>query len=855
MPKQKQYEDALGSVFDFIFTESKKTPDKRKPVKITGVDGTNEYIEAIGAVLEAPGQFVNKTTINAFNDMVNVDIAAIDLGQDGKEKVKLSLLNIRDVLNNDMKFVDKAFARFEDQRKLGKLAWAGEQLSGIVGATWARKYNLDLDTQQALFNLGDSQALVDKSGGFGEKKLAPKLKTRDYLTKVVKGDFGDYRNVSEDVFKKSFGEERGSEIYKSLQQAFKVYDENIKGNNDEKVIVEQLYKVADSNFQTLYPVFESHNMSMKAAQAKADGNLELAENYKKAQKGVEMFASETIRNRFIEKRKNDLKKYKSEIALLKKSNDPKRDEKLKELKSQINEIDKDMRLFELDKTAKKLGEWEGALSSVQGVWAYTAGGQLLPAIISGDFFDERKNTAFKGILQPTVGKKSRSGIDFKVAKDVVGNKFLSKYNQMMTDAYYMTPGSLVKTLYTGEGFAYRAFKQQNKLEKLMGAEKWKDKVDFSQLFGEKGQEYLDSLTSILDQEKFDTISKFYKSNTKLQKLAFNFGAISRAKKTVTDWFQSKFELPAKAARKFVGNVMIKFLKDGAFKNAVNDWIINGGIKILVESAKVAVKAALSAATGGATALVGWAVDILFVVAQNVAMKVAKPVIKVLFAVVVFGVLGAVAMTILPLSLIFVNAKSQYSHVAPNEIVLGQTDYKVPPSGGPGGGTGTPFDGEPLPDGVSCLLGSSQQYDCTQGAGGSYSHSRLPNAIDIGYIGYFYAPSFCGNGNCQVVENGDYPYCNGYAGGQVVFDAEYGGHTYRFKLVHVEMDPGLSVGDELSAGQVVARIMNHSETGSACSTGTHLHLEMWYDGGMVDPYSILTEGAEDGGFGCSLDPCG
>ena len=34
MPKQKQYEDALGSVFDFIFTESQKPPDKRKPVKL-----------------------------------------------------------------------------------------------------------------------------------------------------------------------------------------------------------------------------------------------------------------------------------------------------------------------------------------------------------------------------------------------------------------------------------------------------------------------------------------------------------------------------------------------------------------------------------------------------------------------------------------------------------------------------------------------------------------------------------------------------------------------------------------------------------------------------------------------------
>ncbi len=80
----------------------------------------------------------------------------------------------------------------------------------------------------------------------------------------------------------------------------------------------------------------------------------------------------------------------------------------------------------------------------------------------------------------------------------------------------------------------------------------------------------------------------------------------------------------------------------------------------------------------------------------------------------------------------------------------------------------------------------------------------------------------------------------------------GGHTYRFKLVHVQMDPGLSVGDELGAGQIVARIMDHSETGSACSTGTHLHLEMWYDGAAVDPISIMSEDSGGGGFGCSFD---
>lgn len=89
MPKKKQYEDAMSSVFDFIFTESKKPINKQKPVKVTGVDGTYEYADAIVSVLENPGMFVNKTTVDAFNDLVNPEIAAVDLSaiRDKKSKI------------------------------------------------------------------------------------------------------------------------------------------------------------------------------------------------------------------------------------------------------------------------------------------------------------------------------------------------------------------------------------------------------------------------------------------------------------------------------------------------------------------------------------------------------------------------------------------------------------------------------------------------------------------------------------------------------------------------------------------------------------------------------------------------
>jgi len=860
-PKKKQYEDAMGSVFDFIFTESKKPVNKQKPVKVTGVDGTYEYVDAIAAVLENPAKFVNKTTVDAFNDLVNPELAAVDLGPPGsRERIKFSFLNAKGVLENDMGFVDKAFAKIEADRKLGKLAWAGEQLSGIVAATWARKYGLDFETQNALFNMGSTEVFLDKRQAEKEKKLPAQATNAYYLDKVVKGEFGDYRNIPESVFKQSFGEEKGKQVYSELQKAFKLYDDKVRANESAEEISKSIEKLGESNFEILYPVFESHNMAMKEAKAKAEGNKELADRYKSAQIGVDLFAQKSLRERYIRGKKDELDSYSNRLENLLKSKSPTRDQDIKFVESKIKDLNKELRLFRLQETAKGLGEIDGLISSVKGMWDYTSGGQLVPAILSGDFFDERKNTIFKGQLQPTVTKKmGDSGVEFKAPKMLKGpgSKFLNKYNQMMTDTYYLTPSAWVKTLYTGEGFAYRSFKEQQKFLKMLDEKGLKDLVKMEELLGKESKKYIDYLNQVLDQKDLEKVLKFVKKNERLENLAKRFNMLSKARSNVSEWFKkgipSKFAAQAAALRNRVGGWLLKQVKNGPARKLIKDWVASGAFNVLVMGIKTSIKAAIGATTGGVSLLVDFLIDAVIDVAIKVGMKIAKPIVKLYFSLIIMSILTVVGLLVLGPSLIATFASNQYRHVAPNEVVLGQTDFKVPADGS-GGGGGAPFNGEPLPDGVSCLMGSSQQYDCTQGPGANFSHASLPNAIDIGYIGYFYAPSFCGEGNCQIIENGDYPYCNGYAGGQVVFDAEYGGHTYRFKLVHVQMDPGLSVGDELGAGQIVARVMDHSETGSACSTGTHLHVEMWYDGVAIDPTSILSEDSGGGGFGCSFDSC-
>ena len=86
MPSQKkqQYEDALGSIFDFIYSESQKPADKVKPVKVTGVDGTSEVVDAIGAVLENPLLFVTNNTMESFLEAVDIDMAKFSLTDRGR---------------------------------------------------------------------------------------------------------------------------------------------------------------------------------------------------------------------------------------------------------------------------------------------------------------------------------------------------------------------------------------------------------------------------------------------------------------------------------------------------------------------------------------------------------------------------------------------------------------------------------------------------------------------------------------------------------------------------------------------------------------------------------------------------
>lgn len=834
MPKKNVgYEDAMGSIFDFVFKEAQKPPNKVKPVQVTGLDGASGYADAVTAVLENPLLFVNKTTVDALNDLVNPDLVKVTFGQDSrKDRVGVRLLNVKDVLSGDMSFIDKQFATIEANRKMGRLTWAGASLGGFIAADWARKNNLDFDTQMAFMGAGKQisdpeENLITKNR---QEKLAKEhikspLTKEQYISRY-EGYLGG-RTEAEKAYNNKY--------LPSLKGGF-------KGGLDD------------------YGFLERDNLENKAKEALRNGDKKQAENYLRAASLSEALHSVAYADKYIASNKKTLKSYASKIKNLSKNPTPADLREIETIRGRMKDIDKNLRVLQTQRAATSLGKLEGMVGSVRGLYEYVGGGKLIPAILNGDFFDENKNTVFN--LQPTVSKsiliRDSKGLEFiaangkpleikyHIAKS--GNNALSSaYNKMMTELYYYTPASFLKNLSTGERTAYFLKKQQDKMMKAFGSKG----LDMEKLFGPDGDTYLASLSSVFGAKDLAVIQKFFRSNKAQQELALSFAKIGNLKNKISGFFlgdgpggKGLAGVMYQMRNKF-GTWLTKKWADGAAKDLVETWMKSGGIKILIEGIKTSIKAALGATTGGLGAIVGFAVDIAADVVIKLGYNISKPFIKFFTTVMIFSVVGMVGLIFL-IGSIF----GHFSHVAPTQIKQWDPNFTVS-----AGSSGVPFDGEPLPDGVSCLLGTEGGYSCTQGPGGSHSHSRLPNAIDVGYLGYFYAPTFCGDGNCIILENGDYPGCNGYAGGQVIFTAEYGGHTYKFKLVHVEMDPALSEGDELSAGQIVARIMTLEETGTACSTGAHLHLEMWYDGATVDPSSILREGSESGGFGCGLSSCG
>ncbi|MHC1716503.1 MAG: hypothetical protein AB9915_01225 [Candidatus Dojkabacteria bacterium] len=715
MPKPKQYENAMGSVFDFIFEQSKKSPTKVKPLKVTGVDGTSSYVDAVSAVLEAPLLFVNGNTMGAFQGATSVDIAAFQVGQRASDKIKLNTSDLKDALSDPSGFVNKRFQKIEGARKMQRLAWVGEEMKGILGVVWARKNNLDFETQQAL--LSSSRTGTGSRSEAFSTEMAQRNKT------LIEKNFGSgtvFRQKAD--FERKFGKgAKADDAYKKYQDAFSKY-------NASKDETERSGLLFDRD---LYTLLEGVEIRDKAVSAKT---REEKSGYIAAANMLENSKAFADMKNYIADQKKRKSFFKDEIDKLKKVPGSQTD--IDRYRNKIREIDSGLSSARGFRIGERLGEVEGLYYSYKDL---VFDGNLLPNIITGDFFDPNRNRI--GWLQPSQMKsmyKDSEKIDIHIGKET-GNRFKDLAYDKMNSLYYLSPVAWVNTLYTGEGFAYMAHKGRQKFQKTM-----EDIIasKISKLDGPKIIEALeDSNKKILDmingkltpgEEAMlinslpDPIKKmlgdskgrkifenFMKRDTRLKGLTHTFGTVSRIQGKVYDFFNKvvgervrgtvgRFLLKSKIIQKYAGEL-------------IGRWMVKGGMQLLLKGVVTAITSAIGlVGTPLASAVVGF----LTWIAMDLVYALAKPLIKGVIVVIKVGLLGIFGF-IAVVGIFVVSVLGQYSHVSPTQIVKCDAFVEEHPAGSDEGPslldpdyTGPIFSGSgsEIYDKVAAAMGLSTQLE-------------------------------------------------------------------------------------------------------------------------------------------------
>lgn len=666
--KQEQYEDALGSIFDFIFTQSQKPPSKTKPLKVTGVDGTSEIVDALAAAIENPAMFVNSNTINAFQDFVDIDLAKIDLDQRGAQ-IRFRLKNIGQILKDPGKYVESQFTTAEAIRKSQRMAATGEAMRGVVAGSWAAKKGLDFETRTALAGVGRTD------------EFSHEMMTR--ADKLMESHFtSGSRPVDKKKLTDKYGRDKGERLFNAYKKAESVYRE---GSPQDRAKIfsgsDKIFEDQKTSISELYSFLEAENIRGKA-RLETDRQKRL--DYIAAARFVENISAVGQIRKYMGDTKKAMEFHQGELQRLKKKGASQ--DELDVHKKRIKELQSGYNMAQRYEFASKIGTFEGNWYTAKDLFL---GGNLLPNVINGNFFNGRVNQI--EWLQPAKKAKLKFGSSFKdgtwkkddnkweleflVPKEKTGpgSKFKNAYAEAMTPLYYLSPVTWVKSLGTGEVFAYRAHLIKKTFEKQILKDVESALAGFDmQAFMDgimegKGMDYINSLSGTINEDLMKKLEKFMKQEGRMTKMAYRFSGISRMKQKIQGWIEENVGKKVRntVGTKLLGMGFIQASKLGT--EAVEAWMLKGGFRALASGV---VKAALQAIGVSIAGPIGSAVaSVLTWIGTDLVIKVAEPVIKSSVQVLVFFVGGCFTLTLVVFGSFFLMVFGKYSHVAPNEIVM------------------------------------------------------------------------------------------------------------------------------------------------------------------------------------------
>ncbi|MGI6423243.1 MAG: M23 family metallopeptidase [Candidatus Dojkabacteria bacterium] len=860
-PKSDNY-DALGSVFDFLFEESKKPPERRRPITPTGIAADSELTDGIFAALERPGAFVSDTVISEFNDALNVEIGRIKYGEYGS--VKFTTMGMIDFLRDPAAAFDKAIKTQNAIRKSQRALFLGALAEDVITTAWAHKYG-DEEAKRAVLggtiSRADSYAIERALGQYGASHSGdPQSKIQGTAVggRFSPRDLDFMANRSFELLgRKTFGSS-----WLSLSEKDKADFSKLLGESGPDG------SLANSRLEVGRELFRRYGHTIPDIETRFTGAVG---GVLKESEGVDIFAGklykslerDNLDDRIADPTISDEQRgvYKKARYIL--------DRDRLELNNTIEQLRTDLKSAttsaEKKRLRKELRDAKGALRVVNGHTLLGRIGQLegyynsfsnlyganfVGSILNGSIYDKNLNSLFLPSSEKTVG-----GVDGILVKREVPSKMLGKYNQVMTNLNYLTPRSIFKTFfYNGEGFAYLLNNRLDKIKKLPGFDKLAglgitaESLDAG--FSSKDidtfvENLLNSLAGNKDVD-LQELTKLLNSGKTFKKLTHAFSGIYRVQQKANQFFQGKLkDVRTKVMDWLLKNPTVRnwFVKSQAL-HLLEKWVAKGGIDVFVRSLIGAAAAALGITLGP----IGTVVAALLTQAiSGFVMRVIGQLFVIAkYALIgLFGVIAVVWFTAASATKSFFRKNFSYYHTVPGTTIMCSAYEEQELTSGE-----YPW-GQPIippPSGEQCLFGAGS-YGCSQGykdvQGWSHQNYTSNMPVDLTSVGNIYAPQFCSSGDCRitriaVINCRD----NSKAGGIVELTASDGVNTYFFKFLHVK--PLASLGEKLGSGQAVAvvQLPPEVEVGN-CWTGVHLHLETKQNGSVVDPLSLLQS------FGCSV----
>lgn len=725
MPKKRssdKEQEVLGQIFDFIFKEAKKKPEKRKPVKVSGLNGKSMLMDGLTAALERPGAFLTEQAAKDLNDSLDITLLKILPNQsDPTAPVKISASNMVDLIRDPMGVLQKAKDRADANRKSGKAAFVGSVMREFVTNGWARKY-ADIDTQQAVrlgltsqgigkFNEAwyTRSAIGQAATGKGDNK------SNEIVSMMNRGANIIGRNVFSESKWNSFSQEERDKLSTIFGLA-----QGIKDTQDVAYVSARLKKELElqkQNPQAVQQALDKYKEVIDSIRGKGD-KISLADSgfYRSAElynienrisslkAGVPGLSSQEITNQIytLEKTKlilngqdplNKAKDFSAarvyidkEIAGVSSAIRTETDaNKREELKRRLKELRGDSRELNSINFWNRVGQAEGYWGAIQNI----TNGNFVTSILNGDFYDPRKNDMAPSTEEKLFNVGFFAPItEFKDWKgDVKKNPIMGGYNKAMTQIYYMTPRAWMRTLlFNGEGFAYLLYQKKANL----GIDLDDDKI--RALMGKDSQKMIDSLIKSLSPQDRARVTASLKAIVTLGKLHefFSFNARLKDKigKSIEAFMAKRRGL---LVDKLMGSAAFKKFFSGAAGELLGQWVKKGGLQNIARALVIGIANAMGFATTGGLA------NILITVVAGVVSDALFAIGKVLFGIVIFAFLGIIGMFFWATTNqnTFNRQNYTYANTSPDDVVV-NPEYYIDDNfiitGGDPGAPGTVYTG-------------------------------------------------------------------------------------------------------------------------------------------------------------------